>query len=99
MSRLARAPDDEVHEVLTALPGIGPWTADIYLLFCLGRSDAFAATDLALQTAAIRALDLPHRPSAGALLAIAERWRPWRGAAAHMLWADYKIAPLSDKTQ
>jgi DNA-3-methyladenine glycosylase II len=94
LETLAQAPDAQVHEVLTTLPGIGPWTADIYLLFCLGRADAFAAGDLALQISAMRALDLPERPPAEALLAIAERWRPWRGVAAHLLWADYKVAPL-----
>jgi DNA-3-methyladenine glycosylase II len=97
LERLAQAPDGDVHEALTALPGIGPWSADIYLLFCLGRADAFAAGDLALQTAAASALELPERPSSEALLAIAERWRPWRGVAAHMLWADYKIAPLRSR--
>ena len=69
-------------------------SADIFLLFCLGRADAFAAGDLALQTAAANALGLAERPSREALLAIAERWRPWRGVAAHLLWADYKVAPM-----
>ena len=82
-----------MHEALTALPGIGPWSADIYMLFCLGRADAFAAGDLALQIAAARALRLSERPSREELLAIAERWRPWRGVAAHMLWAYYKVPP------
>lgn len=89
---LAHAPEDDVHAALTAVPGIGPWSADIFLLFCLGRADAFAAGDLALQTAAMSALDLNERPSREGLLAIAERWRPWRGVAAHLLWADYKLA-------
>lgn len=94
LDRLAHAPEGDVHEALTALHGIGPWSADIYLLFCLGRADAFAAGDLALQTAAERALGLKARPSSEALLDIAERWRPWRGVAAHLLWAYYKVAPL-----
>lgn len=93
---LANEPDEKVHEALTVLPGIGPWSVDIYLLFCLGRADAFAPGDLALQTAAGRALGLAERPSREALLAIAERWRPWRGVAAHMLWAYYKVAPMGD---
>ena len=92
LDRLARAHETEVHEALTALPGIGPWSADIYLLFCLGRADAFAAGDLALQIAARAALDLDQRPSRDELFAIAERWRPWRGVAAHLLWAYYKVA-------
>jgi DNA-3-methyladenine glycosylase II len=91
--QLAAAPEEVVHETLTALPGIGPWSADIFLLFCLGRADAFAAGDLALQIAAANAMQLAQRPSREELLAIAERWRPWRGVAAHMLWAYYKVAP------
>lgn len=98
LDALAEAPEAVVHETLTALPGIGPWSADIYLLFCLGRADAFAPGDLALQTAAANALRLRERPSRDALLAIAERWRPWRGVAAHMLWADYKVAPLRGRS-
>jgi DNA-3-methyladenine glycosylase II len=94
LEQLAHEPEDIVHEVLTALPGIGPWSADIYLLFCLGRADAFPAGDLALQIVAARALRLSERPSPEKLLALAERWRPWRGVAAHLLWADYKIAPI-----
>jgi DNA-3-methyladenine glycosylase II len=89
LSRLARASDEDVHAALTAISGIGPWTADIYLLFCLGRADAWAAGDLALQTAAQLALELDERPSAVELTAIAERWRPWRGVAAHVLWGYY----------
>jgi DNA-3-methyladenine glycosylase II len=93
--KLAAASDEDVHEALTALPGIGPWTADIYLLFCLGRADAFAAGDLALQIAARAAMSLEDRPSRDELFAIAERWRPWRGVAAHLLWAYYKVADRS----
>jgi DNA-3-methyladenine glycosylase II len=92
INELAHAPEDAVHAALTAVPGIGPWSADIFLLFCLGRADAFAAGDLALQTAAASALNLEERPTRETLLAIAERWRPWRGVAAHLLWADYKLA-------
>lgn len=94
LAGLETAPEALVHETLTALPGIGPWSADIYLLFCLGRADAFAPGDLALQTAAARAMNLAERPSRDDLNAIAERWRPWRGVAARMLWAYYKVAPM-----
>ena len=92
LDKLALAPEPDVHEALTALPGIGPWSADIYLLFCLRRADAFAAGDLALQIAARAALGLKERPSRDELFDIAERWRPWRGVAAHLLWAYYKVA-------
>ena len=89
---LGAAPDDELHTALTALPGVGPWSADIYTLFCLGRADAFAPGDLALQISAGAALGLDQRPNRQELLAIAERWKPWRGVAAHLLWAYYKVA-------
>jgi DNA-3-methyladenine glycosylase II len=81
--------DAAIHEALTGISGIGPWTADIFLMFCLGRADAFAAGDLALQIAAQWAMRLDERPGPAALLDIAERWRPWRGVAARLLWAYY----------
>ncbi|WP_035716646.1 DNA-3-methyladenine glycosylase family protein [Azorhizobium doebereinerae] len=80
---------DAAAAYLTRLPGIGLWTADIYLLFCLGRSDAFPHGDLALQVAAGEAFGLPGRASAQGLVAIAEDWRPYRGVAAQVLWAYY----------
>lgn len=85
-------PDDEVIARLTALPGIGRWTADIYLKFALGRPDAFAAGDLALAEAARLLYDLPERPAPVALTALAEPWRPWRSVAARALWAYYRVA-------
>lgn len=80
----------EAHAALVGLKGVGPWTADIFLLFCLGHPDAFPAGDLALQEAAKLALRLKVRPDAAQLERIAERWRPWRGVAARMLWAYYR---------
>jgi len=80
---------DDAHAALTALHGVGPWTADIYLLFCLGHADAFPAGDLAVQESARIAFSLRKRPDAKALTKIAEAWRPWRGVAAHLLWAYY----------
>lgn len=82
-------PDDAVIAQLTALPGIGRWTADIYLKLALGRADAFAAGDLALAEAARLLYDLPARPGPAALTALAEPWRPWRAVAARALWAYY----------
>lgn len=90
LDRLADMPGAEAHARLTATHGIGPWTADIYLLFCLGHPDVFPAGDLALQEAVRALLDLPVRPDARATAAIAERWRPWRGVAATVLWAHYR---------
>ena len=89
---LRALPDDEVIARLTALPGIGRWTADIYLKFALGRADAFAAGDLALAEAARLLYDLPERPGPAALTALAEPWRPWRSVAARALWAYYRVA-------
>jgi DNA-3-methyladenine glycosylase II len=91
LEHLSGASDQAVHEALTRLTGVGPWTADIFLMFCLGRRDAFAAGDLALQVAAQHALALGQRPSAPELLEHAERWRPWRGVAARLLWAYYRL--------
>ncbi len=74
---------------LTAISGIGPWTADVYLMFCAGAADVFAPGDLALQVAAEWAMGLKSRPTADELAELAERWRPWRGVAARMLWTYY----------
>src|ERR1035437_818610 len=87
---------DLAHAALTALHGVGPWTADIYLLFCLGHADAFPAGDLAVQEAARIALRLRKRPDARRLTKIAQAWRPWRGVAAHLLWAYYHAAKKRD---
>jgi len=87
---LADMPADDAHRALTALHGIGPWTADIYLLFCLGHADAWPAGDLALQEATRLLLGLKARPSAKEMGPLAEGWRPWRGAAACALWAYYR---------
>jgi len=89
---LASMSADEAHAALTALHGIGPWTADIYLLFCLGHADAWPAGDLALQEAIRLAFALPARPSVKEMIALAEPWRPWRGVAARLLWAYYRAA-------
>lgn len=82
----------DAHARLTIVRGIGPWTADIFLLFCLGHPDAFPSGDLALQEAARLALGLKTRPDAKRLERIAERWQPYRGVAARMLWAYYRVA-------
>jgi DNA-3-methyladenine glycosylase II len=89
---LGDVPADEAHSLLTQVKGIGPWTADVYLLFCLGHPDAFPSGDLAVQEAARLAYGLEQRPDAKALNVLAERWRPWRGVAAKVLWAYYRVA-------
>ena len=96
IASLAALPADEAHALLTAVKGIGPWTADVYLLFCLGHPDAFPAGDLALQEAARVAYDLAARPSVKEFIALAEGWRPWRGVAAKVLWAYYRLAKARD---
>jgi len=83
---------DEAHAALTAVHGIGPWTADIYLLSCLGHADAWPAGDLALQEAAKVAFALKTRPTAKEMLVLAEAWRPWRAVAARILWSYYRTA-------
>jgi DNA-3-methyladenine glycosylase II len=88
---------DAAHAALTALHGVGPWTADIYLLFCLGHADAFPAGDLAVQESARIALNLRKRPDPKALTKIAESWRPWRGVAAHLLWAYYHVVKRRER--
>jgi DNA-3-methyladenine glycosylase II len=89
--------DDTALKRLQSIHGIGPWTAQIYLLMALNRSDGWPAEDLALQLAVQDLYGLPGRPSPAAMRAMAEAWRPWRGAAAHLLWRHYRdlrgIAP------
>ena len=85
-------PDDQAIATLVALPGIGVWTAEIYLKFALGRPDVFAAGDLALQESARIMYGLDTRPGPAALRDLAEPWRPWRAVAARGLWAYYRLA-------
>jgi DNA-3-methyladenine glycosylase II len=93
---LVDMPADDAHRMLTAVHGIGPWTADIYLLACLGHADAWPAGDLALQESARLLFKLKARPTAKEMLPLAESWRPWRAAAAYMLWTYYRAAKQRD---
>ena len=90
LASLADAGADAAHAALTAVHGIGPWTADIYLLSCLGHADAWPAGDLALQEAARLAFGLKARPTAKEMGALAEPWRPIRAVAARVLWTYYR---------
>jgi DNA-3-methyladenine glycosylase II len=94
---LAELAAEEAHAALTAVHGVGPWTADIYLLSCLGHADAWPAGDLALQEAARVAFALPARPTAKEMLTLAEGWRPWRAVAARILWSYYRAATAAAK--
>jgi DNA-3-methyladenine glycosylase II len=91
LERLGDLPAPDAHAALVAIHGIGPWTADIFLLFCLGHPDAWPVGDIALQEAARIALGLRTRPDARRLERIGERWRPHRGVAARLLWAYYRV--------
>jgi DNA-3-methyladenine glycosylase II len=82
---------DDAHDALIKLHGIGPWTADIYLMVCLGHADAWPSGDLALQEAARLALNLRSRPDAKKMIKLAQIWRPYRAVAAHLLWKYYGV--------
>lgn len=88
---LKQLSDTAVIKKLTAVTGIGRWTAEIYCLFSLNRSDILAANDLALQVAAENLFALPKRPKERELRELAENWSPYRSAAAYLLWAYYHV--------
>lgn len=83
---LSGMPDDQAVAALTAITGIGPWTAEVYLLACLHRPDVWPAGDRALQVSAAEVLQLDEIPGPEALREIGEPWRPHRSAAARILW-------------
>jgi len=105
LDRLCRETAEAAMTDLVAVPGIGPWTAEIYLLFCAGHPDIFPARDLALQVAVGQALGLEGRPDHRETARIAESWAPWRGVAARLFWAYYReikgreAAPATAMTQ
>lgn len=86
--------DEGAIAAITALKGFGRWSAEIYLLFALGRADAFPAGDLAVQIAFQRLKGLPARPGDPELRRLAAPWSPWRGAGAVFLWHYYGAATL-----
>jgi DNA-3-methyladenine glycosylase II len=90
LDHLTTLPAEEAHARLTAVKGIGPWTADIYLLFCLGHPDIFPAGDLALRNAVADAFGLEQPVGEKAVAEMAETWSPWRGVAARLFWAYYR---------
>ena len=97
LEALGRMEDDAVRTTLLGLKGIGPWTAEIYLLRALNRPDAWPAGDLALAVAVEEIKCLPARPRPVELEAIAEPWRPWRAVAARLLWHYYLHKPRRTK--
>ena len=92
LDQLSVSDDETVRASLTALPGIGPWSAEIYLLFALRRQDAWPASDLGVIVGAQRVKNLPARPSRQEMDAMSEPWRPWRGLATFILWHSYQLS-------
>ncbi|MER8828485.1 DNA-3-methyladenine glycosylase [Mesorhizobium sp. M0938] len=80
----------EAITAMTKVSGIGPWTAEVYLLFAAGHPDVFPARDVALQSAVGHALGIDPRPPEKKLIRLAESWSPWRGVASRLFWAYYR---------
>ena len=96
LATLTDIPADTAHDALMKLHGIGPWTADIYLLSCLGHADAWPGGDLALQEAARLAFGMKRRPTTKEMGPLADIWRPWRAVAARLLWTYYRAVKGRD---
>ena len=100
LDALADMAAEDAHARLCEVHGIGPWTADIYLLFCLGHPDVFPAGDLALRMAVADAFGMDAPADPDDIATIAEKWSPWRSVAATLFWAYYgarkakKMAPV-----
>lgn len=90
LDHLCRLDADQAITTMVAIPGIGPWTAEVYLLFSAGHPDIFPARDVALQSAVGHALGIDPRPGEKALIRLAESWAPWRGVASRLFWAYYR---------
>jgi len=89
LEALEHLDDVEARKALTSLKGIGPWTADTYLLMAQLRPDVWPAGDIALQAAVQDLRSRPTRPSHDEMIDLAEQWRPWRAVAARILWFHY----------
>jgi DNA-3-methyladenine glycosylase II len=89
LALLSGMEDGEVRKELIKIKGIGPWTADIYLLMALLRPDIWPSGDLALVSAVQQMKNLPGKPAADHINIIAENWKPWRSVAARIAWHDY----------
>ncbi len=87
---LCRLDAEQAMAAMVAISGIGPWTAEVYLLFAAGHPDIFPARDVALQSAVGHALGIDPRPGEKALIRLAESWAPWRGVASRLFWAYYR---------
>lgn len=98
LDEVASLGDEDARRALVTLPGIGPWTAEVYLLSALRRPDTWPVGDIALQEAARRARRLEERPSPEELERIGEAWRPHRASAARLLWHLYLSEPRPPRT-
>jgi DNA-3-methyladenine glycosylase II len=92
LSAVATLPDDDGRSILLSVPGLGPWSVDIYYLMALRRPDVWPQGDLALASALRDILCMEELPTREEQRAIAERWSPWRSVAARLLWAHYLSA-------
>ena len=88
-AHLEKLNDKDAHDYLCQLKGIGSWTADCYLMACLGRADIWPVGDIGLQESVKKLKNLKERPSVEDMTSIARDWRPFRSVAANLLWADY----------
>jgi DNA-3-methyladenine glycosylase II len=94
LDRLDDLDDDAIVAELTAVRGIGEWSAHVFLMFQLERPDVLAVGDLGIRRAVQRAYALPALPGAAELTALAEPWRPWRTIACRVLWRSLDNVPL-----
>jgi DNA-3-methyladenine glycosylase II len=92
LKSISKLNDEAAHATLTRIKGVGPWTANIYLLMALRRPDIWPDGDIALATAAMKVWKMKQRPSFQELGRMAEAWRPYRSVAARMLWQHYLAA-------
>ena len=90
---LARMPDEDAIAAMTQVKGVGRWTAEMYLMFALGRPDVWPVDDLAVVEAVRRLKGLEERPNRKEMAAIGEAWRPWRSVAARLMWHFYRKLP------
>jgi len=97
--RLPRMSDEDAMAHLTQVPGIGQWTAEIYLMFSLGRPDVFPSGDIALQNTYQMVAGLNERPTTKEIAVIAERWSPWRAVAARVLWTYLRHLRMMEKAK
>lgn len=99
LSSINQLDEKEAVSKLTALKGIGPWTAEVYLLFCAGHRDIFAAGDLAIREAVRHAFEMENRPTEKELRVMAAKWSPYRGIASRLFWSYYAEIKGSNKGQ